>query len=176
MLSVIVSDFIRDVEARLKADEEKYMCCVCFEPFAIVPLKCPRKLCATCYDKLDTCPLCRVKFREKFCVFANFDACIWTRSRKPVTYDVFVHGGCMRNAMLLTKVLIGTLRSSQETFSFGVHHANDSTVFRNVSNVKMCVDIIRQHTSLTNSISTNQVRRAIVDEGILDDVEEHCTL
>ena len=176
MLSVIVSDFIRDIEERLKADEDKYMCCVCFEPFANVPLKCPHKLCSTCYEKLDTCPLCRVKFREDICVFANFDACIWTRSTKPVTYDVFVHGGIMRNSPLLTTLLIGILTSNQDKFSFGVHHVNDSTVFRYVSNVNLCVDTIRRHTSLTNSPSVNLVRRALVDEGILDDVEENCTL
>ena len=82
----------------------------------------------------------------------------------------------MRNSALLTTMLIGILVSNQDTFSFGVHQVSDSTVFRDVSKVNLCVDTIRRHTSLTNELSSNLVRRALVDEGILDDVEEHCTL
>jgi hypothetical protein len=170
-LSVMVSDFIRDIEQRLKADEDKYMCCVCFEPFANASLKCSHKLCPDCFEKLDACPMCRVKFKEDSCVYSNFDACIWRIAACPVTYDVCVHGGKTRHATILTKRLIDTLIDNIITFELGILETNDSTVFRHVSDMQICVDTIRRHTEVMNLISKNNIRRALVDEGLLDNIE-----
>ena len=92
-LLVNVPEFVREIEGRLKADEEEFTCCVCFELFANVKLECSHKLCPTCHDKLDTCPLCRVKFKEETCVFANFDACIWRSACQSFRYDVHLYSG-----------------------------------------------------------------------------------
>ncbi len=64
-LTVSVSVFLQELEQRLEADEEKYACCVCFEPFANASLKCCHKLCPDCYEQLDTCPQCGVQANEK---------------------------------------------------------------------------------------------------------------
>ncbi len=63
--SVDVAAFVADLEKRLAEDEEEYKCCVCYEPFANAPLECCHRLCPECFEKLDTCPLCRVSFEDK---------------------------------------------------------------------------------------------------------------
>jgi hypothetical protein len=63
--SVDVAAFVADLEKRLAADEEAYSCCVCYEPFANAPLRCCHFLCPGCFEKMDTCPLCRVSFANE---------------------------------------------------------------------------------------------------------------
>ena len=65
-LCVNLSAFAEDLEKRIAEDEENNTCCVCYELFDSVPLNtCCHKLCSKCYDKLDTCPMCRTVYKEK---------------------------------------------------------------------------------------------------------------
>ena len=77
----------------------------------------------------------------------------------------------MRNATILTKRLIDKLIDNTITFELGISENTDSSVFRHVSDMQICVDTIRRHTEVMNLISTNPVRRALVDEGLLDNIE-----
>ena len=177
MLSVIVSDFIRDIEQRLEEDEDKYMRCVCLQPFANAPLKCSRKLCPSCYEKLDTCPLCRVKFKDDVLIFANFDACIFRHPAQPVTYVVYTHGGKTRDSLLLAETLINVLAQLGVTFSLGVSRTGGNVKFYEISDAEPVAEAIRTHTRLVNLLTNNPVRRALVDEGIQDeDCFETCLL
>ena len=129
------------------------MCCACFEPFANAPLKCRHRLCPSCYEKLDTCPLCRVKFKDDVCVCTNFDACVYRHPTQLVTYDVFAHGGKMHDSLLLVKTLINVLAQWGITFSLGVSETDDHVKFCEVSDAGPVAQAIRTHTRLVNLLS-----------------------
>ena len=155
--------FLQDIEQRLKANDKKYKCDVCFEPFAIVPLKRRHQVCLACYEVLlRACPLCRDM------VFSNFDACVCRRPTNPATYDVYVLGGAMRDGHSLSSALLHTLIRNNDKWPGGRYCLDGSSLFCQVSKVELVIETIRRHT--------RQIRRNWFDEGILDDVEEHCTL
>ena len=112
------------------------LCLLCFEQFANAPLKCSHKLCPSCYEKLDACPLRRVKFKDDVCVFTNFDACVYRHPAQPVTYDVFAYGGKMRDSLLLLKRLIHVLEQRGITFSLGVSETGDNVKFYEISDAE----------------------------------------
>ena len=91
-------------------------------------------------------PLCRVKFKDDVCVFANFDACIFRHPTQPVTYDVYAHGGKMRESLLLVKTLITVLERRGITFSLGVSRTGDNVKFYEISDAEPVAEAIRTHT------------------------------
>ena len=165
-----VSAFLQDFENRLKADEERTMCNVCYEPFANVKLNCPHFLCPVCYEKLDTCPMCRKKFKTDKLVFANFDACIYRRWNEPNRYDIHVLGGEMRVAGSLLASL--GIASGVRNIPFEAFILFPTIVVFGWTDLPIAIKTIREHTRLVNSVTSNPVRKKMVANGWLDKDKE----
>jgi hypothetical protein len=163
--TVNVARFCRKLEQQLEADYEAYKCCVCYDPLANVPLKCPHRLCPDCFEKLDTCPLCRTRFREDELVFANFDACIWRRSCHPRNYDIHLYGGELRDH----KALAGRFVEASWTKGVDYHMFTEdqNTTLLGWADLKIARQIIYAHTRSLNTSSKNIVRREMVRQGWL---------
>ena len=161
-LTVNVPEFVREIKERLKADEEEMTCCVCFELFANVKLECSHKLCPTCHDKLDTRPLCRVRFKEETCVFANFDACIWRSACQPFRYDVYLYSGKMRDELLLFQVLFDTFKVKRTDFRLLL---DPGIVFAELTDARAAVETIRRHTAMLDNFGACPLRRMLVERG-----------
>lgn len=104
-VSVDVAAFVEAVEKRLAADEDAQMCCVCYEPFANARLKCVHRLCPECFDKLDTCPMCRTVYKERpppddTFHWCNFYASIRNIPNHSGSYFVYVHRGLSDQAQV----------------------------------------------------------------------------
>ena len=83
----------------------------------------------------------------------------------------------MRDSFLLVKTLINALAQLRISCSLGVGETSDNVRFCEVSDAEPVAEAIRTHARLVNLLSTNPVRRALVDEGILDeDCFEICRL
>ena len=83
----------------------------------------------------------------------------------------------MRDSLLLVKTLIHVLERRGITFSLGVSETGDNVKFYEISDAEPVAEAIRTHTRLVNLFTNNSVRRALVDEGILDeDCFEACLL
>jgi len=164
-LTANVPEFVREIEQRLKADEEELTCCVCFELFAIAKLDCGHKLCPTCHDKLDTCPLCRARFKEETCVFANFDACIWRSACQPYTYDVYVYPGKMREELLLFQVLFDAFKLEHMDFRLLL---DPDLAFSDLTDARAAVEAIRRHTAMLDNFGPCPLRRMLVERGVFD--------
>jgi hypothetical protein len=172
-VSVDVAAFLADLEKRLAADEEAYNCCVCYEPFANAPLKCVHRLCPECFEKLDTCPQCRVPFRKDECVFANFDACVFRRAARPRFYDIYLHGGKMREAGSLLGSFLMAHHITGVCFErWGLAIAGDHIKIDQWEDLSLAIHTIRKHTELVNKYTTNSTRRKLVSRGWLEEDEK----
>ena len=168
-LLVNVPEFVREVEGRLKADEEELTCCVCFELFANVKLECSHKLCPTCHDKLDTCPLCRVRFKEETCVFANFDACVWRSACQPSRCDVYLYSGKMPDELLLFQVLFDAFKLKGLDLRLLL---DPGVVFSDLTDARATVEAIRCHTEMLDKSGPCPLRRMLVETGIFDGTDK----
>ena len=163
-----VAAFIRDLENRLKADEEKYMCNVCYEPFANVKLNCPHFLCPTCYDKLDTCPMCRKQFKTDTLVFSNFDACVFRRCVAPHNYDILIKGGKMRQSSLLyCNIMLASLENDLMYEQSCYPWEGRGGCFLSWDDVEAAVKIIKKHTKWVNRVTNDPIRKEMVARGWL---------
>jgi hypothetical protein len=166
---VDVASFCDQLEKKLEADNKAHECCVCFELFANTPLSCVHKLCPDCFQKLDTCPLCRTRFREDELIFANFDACIWRRSTHPRNYDICAYKGPMRDSFTLFKNLMEAAWLWDIRYEFC---CENQPVFLNWTNAQIAISVIRDHTARMNANATNPVRRELVRRGWINKYEE----
>jgi hypothetical protein len=172
-LSVDVATFVADLEKRLAEDNEAYSCCVCYEPFANARLKCIHRLCPECFEKLDACPQCRVPFREDECVFANFDAFVVRRAAYPHFYDIYLHGGKMREAGSLLGSFLMVHRITGARFEhWGLAIAGDHMKIGQWEDLNLAIHTIRKHTALVNKYTTDSIRRKLVSRGLLEEDEK----
>jgi len=81
----------------------------------------------------------------------------------------------MRDSLLLVKTLIHVLERLRITFSLSWDC--DCAKFSEISDAEPVAEAIRIHSRFFNLLTTNPARRALVDEGILDeDCFETCLL